>query len=376
MSALPIYLDHAATTPVLPEVTAEITRALEEDFGNPSSRHAVGLRAEERIQAARSLIARQAGASQPSQVIFTSGGTEANALAMLALARKNRTGRIIVSAIEHPSVRNTAALLESTGIGVETVPATAGGWIEPERVAGMTRPDTFLVAVMHVNNETGIEQPVKEIARLVKRRAPRCRVLVDAVQSFTSLPTTLGGMGADLITASAHKVHGPKGVGCLVAAADLHLPPLWGGGDQEGGRRPGTENVPGIVGFARAVELANERGDPERLRDSSRRLLEGIVRCRPEAYAIGDQGRRVPQILAVAVPGVPTEALVNLLEARGLCASSGAACHSRRSLRSHVLEALEIPPDHGVIRLSLSHTTTDEDTTRAVQILEEALPQL
>lgn len=368
-----IYLDHAATTPCRPEVVEAMRRVLLDDFANPSSRHGAGLAAERHLTAARRQIAERVGV-EPAQVTFTSGGTEANALALLSAARR---GHVLISAVEHPSVLETARLLSEAGAEVERIPVSTAGRVDPANAEELVRSDTALVAVMHINNETGIVQPVAEISRAVKARAPRCRVLVDAVQSFTALPVDLVGLGADLISLSAHKIHGPKGVGCLISAPDLHIRHPWGGGDQEAGRRPGTENVPGIVGFGRALELCRaDAAQGQRLRGYSDELVETVRRARSDAYAIGDADHRAPHIVAIAVPGVATEVLINLLEARGVCASSGSACHSRRSLRSHVTKAMKIPAGHGVLRFSLGTVTTDAEIARAVEELTAALGDL
>ena len=363
-----IYLDNAATTRVLPEVAQSMRRVLCEVYGNPSSRHAAGLTAEEHLVQARRVVARGMGVD-PGRLVFTSGGTEANAMAILGLARRQRgRGHVLVSAVEHPSVLNTARMLREHE--VETVPVTGGGWVDPDRLESMIRPETFLVAVMHVNNETGVIQPVADIASVVRKQGDRCRLLVDAVQSFASLDTDLCALGAQMVTASAHKIHGPKGTGCVALAEGLRLAPLWGGGDQEAGVRPGTENVAGAVGFARAVELSDV--DPVRLAGATRQLARAVLRKFPGAAEVGDARRRAPQMVAITVPGLPSEVLVNMLEARGVCVSSGAACHSRSSLRSHVMEAMGVSGGDGVVRISLScsHTTAQE-VARAVEAIEQ-----
>jgi cysteine desulfurase len=374
-NAADTYLDNAATTRVLPEVLAVMSRVLTEGYGNPSSRHRMGLAAEEHLRAARQTLAERVG-GRPEDVVFTSGGTEADSLALLGTARRQgkRARHLLVSAVEHPAVLKTAAMLEREGVQVERIPVTDGGWVDPEQVRAMVREETFLVAVMRVNNETGIRQPTVEVARMVKERNPDCLVLVDAVQALPALPVTLDGVGADLLALSAHKVHGPKGTGCLVLRQGAKVAPLWGGGEQEGGLRPGTENVAGIAGFARAVELLHPDGEQlARQRDA---ILEAVRRGRPDAFPVGDDGRRAPHILCVAVPGVATEVLVNLLGARGVYASSGAACHSRRSLRSHVLDAMRLPADHGVLRFSLSGTTTDAEIERAAGIIGDSFGEI
>jgi cysteine desulfurase len=373
-----IYLDNAATTEVLPEVVQAMTMVMTTDFGNPSSRHAMGAAAEGYLNQARQVVARRLGCP-PAQLIFTSGGTEANALALLGVARAKRPGRhVLCSAIEHASVLDSARLLSDEGADVEQLPVTAQGEVDPAMVASRLRPETVLVAVMHINNETGIVQPVEEIGRVIQahnlQHGTRCRFLVDAVQSFTVMPVGLAQLGADLVTVSAHKIHGPKGVGALAVADNLRLAPLWGGGDQEAHQRPGTENLPGIVGFARAVELSPSSAEHWPAWGTS--FLPDLLARWPRLQLIGEPARRAPHILALAVAGLRSEVLVNALEEQGVFASSGSACHSRRSLRSHVLEAMGLPYDSGVLRLSMSSTTSEADLREVGVRLERVLSQL
>jgi len=272
-------------------------------------------------------------------------------------------------------VLETVRQLARDGFVVEEVPVNGGGVAEPAAVQARLRPDTRLVAVMHVNNETGVRQPVEEIARLVKARQPDCRVLVDAVQSFGLLPTELGPLGADLLTLSAHKIGGPKGAGALALGSGLRLARLWGGGDQESGRRPGTENVPGIIGLAQATRLCSSL-DPVELGRRGAVLLEELARHAPGARVLGDPARRVPHIVCLAVPGVRSEVLANALEERGVVVSTGAACHSRHPRRSHVLEAMGVPSNLGVVRLSLSRHTEEHELVTAAALVGDAIQEL
>ncbi|MCC6746398.1 MAG: cysteine desulfurase [Deltaproteobacteria bacterium] len=365
------YLDHAATSPVDERVAAAMLEALQRTFGNPSSRHPVGLAAERLVRTARQRVAARCGV-ESSQVIFTSGGTEALALGLLGgLRRGGSPAHLLISAVEHAAVRETAKLAQAAGHLVETVPVGPSGWVAPEDLGQRVRPDTALVALMHVNNETGVVQPVAECARQVKARQPRCRLLVDAVQSFTWLPTHLSHLGADLLALSGHKIHGPKGVGALVLAPGVHVAPLWGGGDQEGGRRPGTENVPGIVGLGLAAELAT--GPTEGVSELADRLARAVQTIAPSAYLLGDRARLAPQIRSVALPGRRAEVLVNALAEAGVFVSSGSACHARQGLRSHVTEAMGVPESHAVLRFSLSRSTTPAEIETACLVLERVL---
>ena len=362
----PIYLDNAATSRPHLSVVRAVAEALTNQFGNPSSRHRVGLAADERLQWARGVVARKLAVA-PKQVMFTSGGTEANALAMLGAARRRRGAHVLLSAVEHPSMQGNACLLEQQGYEVERLPVTPGGFVEPDEVARRLRPQTSVVALMHVCNETGIVQPVADVARLVRRQVPRCRMVVDAVQSFCSLPFTLDTLGAHLMTLSGHKLNGPKGIGAVVRAEGVTLPALWGGGSQEAGMRPGTENMPAAVGLARAVELS--RPDPDRLAGYCDDLAGAVMDRFPGSSTVGDPGRRAAHIVAMTVPSLPAEVLVNALEAAGVCVSAGSACHSRRSLASHVAKAMGLPADAGLVRFSPGSLTTDDEVTRAVDII-------
>lgn len=367
-----IYLDNAATTAPDPRVIAAVHDALVQCWGNPSSSHQLGLEAERAVRVARERVAARLEVA-PERVTFTSGGTEALALALLGAARQRpRPGHVLVSAIEHAAVQRTAEQLRAAGHTVETIPVEHSGCVDPDRLAGLLRADTLLVAVMHVNNETGMVQPIEAIAERLRRSHPQARLLVDAVQSFGVLPTRLGALGAHWLALSGHKLHGPKGVGCLVAAPGLALPPLWGGGPQEHGRRPGTENVPGIVGLGVAAELG--KGDPSALERATDRLVEAVLTARPGAYAVGDRARRAPHIAAVALPGLRADTLINRLAELGVYASSQSACRSRGpAVQSHVLAALGVPTGHGVLRLAPHRWLDDAQLDRAGAVLARAL---
>jgi cysteine desulfurase len=371
-----LYLDHAATGPVRPEVVEAMTVALTATFGNPSSRHRLGLEAEELLDRARRTVAARLGLRPGERLVFTSGGTEANALALLGAARAaGRRGRhVLVSAVEHVSVLASAGLLEREGFSVERLPVRPDGRVDLDAAAGLARPDTVLLAVLHVQNETGVVQPAPELARSVRARSPSCLVLVDAVQSFTLLPAGLSTLGADLLSVSGHKIGGPKGIGALVVGTAAKISPLVGGGEQESGLRPGTENVAGAVGMARAVELAP--ADPSRICRARDRLEEAFLSGVRHGVVLGRDAPRAPHIASLAVPGVPSELLANLLESRGVCVSTGAACGSRRRARSHVLEAMGVPPSTGVVRVSLGHSTLDSEVDEAVRILSSLGPDL
>ncbi|MGB9919518.1 MAG: cysteine desulfurase family protein [Moorellales bacterium] len=377
-----VYLDNSATTPVRPEVRAAVYRALETVWGNPSSRHRLGLEAEKAVERARTSLARVLAVS-PEEIVFTSGGTEANNLALKGLARAlRRRGRhLITSAVEHPSVLNVCRQLEAEeGFEVTYLPVDESGLVRPEDVVGALRPDTVLVSIMHVNNEVGAIQPVEEIGRLLARQPEKVYFHVDAVQSFGRLQLRPKAWNIDLLTLSAHKICGPKGVGALYVRRGIRLAPLMAGGDQEGGRRPGTENVPGIVGFGVAAELcaAEAAQAVPRLQELRRRLCEGIRERLPWVRYNGPpEEAAAPHILNVSFY-VPAEWLLHFLEREGIYVSSGAACHSRRPEPSHVLAAMGLAREElgSAIRFSLSSLTTEEDIDYTIAKLGELVPEL
>jgi cysteine desulfurase len=369
-----VYLDNAATTQVDPRIADALSKLMQTHLGNPSSRHALGLHAERAVRNARAAVAERFAVDK-SRVFFTSGATEASALAILGTAAKQRApGHVLVSSTEHPSVLDSAALLSKAGHEVERIPVDQDGVIDAKRLESMLRPETFLVAMMHVNNEVGTVQPVGRLALLVKRKNRRCRVLVDAVQSFGLLATKMDGLSADILVASGHKLHAPSGIGCLALKRGVSLAPIWGGGDQEQGLRPGTENVLGIVALGMAATLG--RGDRQRLADGCRVLQEAVRAALRDSEPVVASERRAPHIVTVTVPGLRAEVVVNALSERGVCVSSGSACHSRRSLRSHVLTALGVADDVEVIRLSLGRLSSDDEISRGAELIESTLKGL
>jgi cysteine desulfurase len=376
-----IYLDNAATTRADPAVVAAMTAVLTEEYGNPSSVHGLGVQAERRIAWARAELAALLGTS-PAAVVFTSGGTEANNLALKGAARayRQRGRHLITTAVEHSSVLEALRSLEAEGFTLTVLPVDGAGRVDPGALRRALRPDTVLVSVMAVNNEVGTVQPVAEVARIVREARGRERtplLHVDAVQSFgrVTLPTA----DVDLLTVSAHKVHGPKGVGALVVGAGVRLEPLLHGGDQQRALRPGTENVPGIVGFGAAAARLRQEGEAavahlQRLRDRLRerlRTIPGLVCNTPETGA-------APHILSVRIPGVRGETLVHRLEVEGIYVSTGSACHSRDPRPSHVLLAMGLSADEALssIRISLARTTTMEEVDAAADALARAAAEL
>ncbi len=398
-----VYLDNAATTRALPEVVAAVRRALEEDFGNPSSPHAYGARAERLLRAAREEVAAALGVS-PGEVVFTSGGTEANNLAIAGTARRlrGRGDHVITTAVEHPSVLEACRALEEEGFRVTVLPCDELGLVAPASLEEALEPGTVLVSTMHVNNEVGAAQPLAAYAEVLARHrrgagrrsgagGPDLPLWhVDAVQSFLHLPFEPRALGVDLLSVSAHKVHGPKGVGALWVRAGVELRPLLRGGGQEEGRRGGTENVPGVAGFAAAVaalrRLADERGGVAGLAAGLaglRGALAGrILELVPEAVVNGPAKSRpadaAPHILSVAFPGLGGEVLVRALEEEGVVAGTGAACSSRRRRESHVLAAMGLPAEvrAGTLRFSLAVTATAAEVEEAAAATGRAVARL
>ncbi len=388
-----VYLDNSATTRARPEVVRAVVSALEETYGNPSSPHGLGFRAERLVKEAREAVARALGA-EPGEVVFTSGGTEANNLALVGAAHalRRRGRRVITTRVEHPSVLRACERLEEEGFEVVYLPVDRLGLISPADMAAALTPDTILVSIQHVNNEVGTVQPLPEVARVLGRGpgAPAGAGTglplwhVDAVQSLGKLSLDVRRLGVDLVSLSAHKIHGPKGCGALYVRTGVKLRPLLVGGGQEGGLRAGTENVPGIAGFGAAVRLAlAEREEAAaRLAALRDRLAEGILRAVPQARLNGALAGRpseaAPHIVSVAFPGLRGEVLVHALEERGVYASTGAACSARRHAASHVLRALGLDPAavEGTLRFSLSPLNTEEDVDAAVAAVGEAVAAL
>lgn len=367
------YLDNGATTRVDERVAEAAMQAMLTAYGNPSSAHRLGAEAARLVATARAQVAAAIGAD-PAEVTFTSGGTEANAIALQGAARKH----IVVSAFEHPSVADAAKALGERGIEVTTVAPSAGGVVSVEDFVAALRPETSLVACMWVQNEIGTVQPVEAIARAVKARAPRCHVHVDAVQALGKLPVDVGAAPFDSLAVSAHKIHGPKGVGALFLRRGARLKPLVHGGGQERGLRPGTEGVPGIVALGLAAELAaaaRAEAAPRmaKLRD---RLWSAIRAALPSARRNGEPSAAAPHILSVGFAGVPAEPLLHALEAEGVYVSAGSACHAKDKKPSPTLRAIGVPDDVGVVRFSLSRLTTDDEIDRAARAVIDCVQKL
>ena len=368
-----VSLDHAATTPLAACARDAMRPYLEEEFGNPSSRHPLGIRAAEALDRAREQLAR-ALLVPARQVVFTSGGTEAANLAVLGCARAAHAhGRhVLVGATEHACVRGAAKALAREGFEVETLRLTPAGDLDLEDLARRLRADTVLLAQMLANNEFGTLYPVRRAAQLVRARARHAKVVVDCVQAFGKLDCAPRELGVDLLAVAGHKLYAPKGVGALYLRRGTLLAPLLLGAGHERGLRPGTENVAGCVGFGAAVEHA-ERGREAtvaRLRALRARLREAVAAL-PGARLLEPGAELLPSILAAVLPGVPAEVRLHHLARRGVFVGTGSACQAAKNALSPALLALGLGDEESrrVLRFSLGATTTEDEIERAARAM-------
>jgi cysteine desulfurase len=377
-----IYLDNAASTAPAEEALAAMVEAARALPANPASAHAAGAAAARALEAARAELAAAIDA-EPAEIVFASGGTEADALGVVGAARAARGRHLVVSALEHPAVTRAAEALAAEGFAVDVVAPGPDGVVRAEAVAAAVRPDTAVVAVMLVQNELGTLQPVAEIARLLGAGPRRPHLHVDAVQAAGLVPLRPRARGADTIALSAHKLHGPRGAGALWVRPGVRLRALWVGGGQERGLRGGTENLPALVGFARAATLARKAraaGAAEAVARRRDRLeaeaLAAVAATAPGARPTVAGAPRAPHIASLAFPGLPAEPLLHALEARGVYASAGSACASKTVGPSPALKAIGVDDRTGVLRLSLSRDTTDADVDEAVRALAGAVAEI
>jgi cysteine desulfurase len=374
-----IYLDYNATTPVDLAVLDAMLPYFAETFGNASSIHSPGQRARSAVDAARSSVAALLGA-KPSEIVFTSGGTESDNLALFGVIAASQELRkhIITTAIEHHAVLNAAQALEKLGVAVTYVSVGRDGVVDPEDIRRALKPETILVSVMHANNELGTIQPVEEIGRI----AAAAKVLFhcDAVQTAGKMPLDVNRLGVDLLSISAHKFYGPKGVGALYMRSGTPLEPQFHGGHHERDRRPGTENVPGIVGLGKAAELArkNIMTDCARITSLRNRLEAALLASCADARVNGNCAQRVSNTSNISFHAAGGEALVIALDLQGIACSTGAACSSGAVGPSHVLMAIGLSPDEArsSLRFSLGRTTTGEEIDQVIALIPQAVERL
>src|SRR5580698_10764049 len=372
MSTAPIYLDYNATTPVDPAVLDAMLPFLRGEFGNPSSAHGLGSRAHDGVEVARAEVAALIGA-EPDEIVFTSGGTEASNIAIRGAVRIDARRRdVVTSTIEHPATEACCAFLEAEKHNITRVATATNGLIDPGRVAAAIGNTTALVTIIHAQNEIGTIQPIAEIAAAVRRHG--ALVHVDAAQSVGKIAVNVRELGADLLSIAGHKLYAPKGVGVLYIRRGVELPPLLRGAGQERGRRPGTENVPYIVGLGEACRIAGAMLEREskRLSGLARDLFAALKREIPDIVLVGDPKRRLPNTLNVLFPNASGRKILE--KCRHVMASTGSACHADSEEPSAILTALGIARDNalGAVRLSLGRGTTKEDVADAAADLAAA----
>jgi cysteine desulfurase len=373
------YFDHNATTPVAPEVVETMVSCLGQVYGNASSIHHFGQSAKQRLEAARRQVAALIHAN-PSDIVFTSGGTEADNMAVLGVVHgvARRPAHVITTAMEHPAVLGPCKQLEAAGVAVTRLRIGSGGTVSADDVDRAMRPETVLVSVMHANNELGTIQPIADIARLT--RAAGIPLHVDGVQALGKIPVDVDALGVDLYSMSGHKLYAPKGAGALYVRKGTRLAPIVFGGHHERDRRPGTENVPGIAAFGAAAELAgrNLASDMERIGSLRDRLENAILESIPGTGVNGSRWNRTPNTSNVYFDGIDGEALVIALDLRGFAVSTGAACSSGAIAPSHVLTALGLSADRAraSMRFSLGRSNDAAQVDALVRALQASVTHL
>jgi cysteine desulfurase len=373
-----IYMDHSATTPVAPEVLEAMLPYFGERFGNASSLHSFGLEAKEALEESRAKVAALLGA-QPEEIIFTSGGTESDNLALKGIVyrskEKGKGNHIITSSIEHPAILETCRNLETQGFDVTYLPVTKDGLIDPGTLESAIRKETVLISVMHANNDIGTIQPLKEIGEIAAEKDVFFHT--DAVQTAGKIPIDVNDMGLDLLSISAHKLYGPKGVGALYVRKGTRLDSIVQGGGHERGLRSGTENVAGIVGLASAADLAGQEMEFEakRLTGLRDKLAKMVLDSVKDAWINGTMEKRLPGNLNFGFRYVEGESLLLFLDSKGIAVSTGSACSSKKLEPSHVLLSLGLKPEecHGSLRITMGRSNTEEDVDYVARSITEAV---
>lgn len=374
-----IYLDNAATTKIHPEVLEEMLPYFDEYYGNPSSIYSLGAKSKMAVMEARERIANSLGALT-EEIYFTAGGTEADNWAILGVAEayKNKGKHIITTNIEHHAVLHTCAYLEKQGFEVTYIGVDAAGVVDVAALEAAIRPDTILVSVMYANNEIGTMQPIAEIGRITREKGVLFHT--DAVQAYCQIPIDVNALEIDLLSASAHKIKGPKGIGFLYIRRGLKIRSFIHGGAQERKRRAGTENVPGIVGFGKAVSLAQDSMEARTADEIQKRdyLIKGILEKIPHSKLNGHISERLPNNVNISFQFIEGEGMLMLLDMAGICASSGSACTSGSLDPSHVLLAIGLPHEiaHGSLRLTLDEEITYEELDYTIETLASVVARL
>ena len=374
-----IYLDYAATTPVDPEVVKAMSPFFTDAFGNPSSTYSYGQEAKGAIEEARGRVSQLIGA-EVDEIVFTSGGTESDNFALMGVAYANeaRGNHIITTPVEHHAVTETCKYLEERGFRITYLPVDEYGLVDPSDVEKAITGDTILISVMHANNEMGTIEPIAEIGKIAKER--EICFHTDAVQTVGHLPVDVDELGVDLLSLSAHKFYGPKGVGALYIRRGIEIAPFMHGGEQEKHRRAGTENVPGIVGLGRAIELSRQEmgNETDRLTSLRDKLIMGILEGIEHTRLNGHPSMRLPNNVNISFGFLEGESIVLNLDLEGICVSTGSACSSASLEPSHVLSAMELSSEqvYGSVRLSLGKWTSEEMIGRVLEILPKIIHKL
>jgi cysteine desulfurase len=375
-----VYLDHSATSPVLPEVREAMLPYLEGIFGNPSSLHDWGEPSREAMDKAREQVAGLIGTSEPDEVIFTSSGTESNNLAIkgIAAAQQTKGKHIIISAIEHFSVMNSARTLEKSGFQLTMIPVDKNGLVNPDDVRNSIRPDTVLVSIMHANGEVGTIEPIQEISKITREK--KIIFHTDAVATCGTIPINVKELGVDALSLAGNQFYGPKGIGALWVRRGVRIIPLMDGGIQEGGRRAGTENVPAIVGLGKAAELA-AGSIPDRVRKLTPmrdKLLQQLPGKIGHMIVTGHPEKRLPGLASFCVEFIEGESMLMLLNSQGIAVSSGSSCTSRALKASHVLIAMGFSHEiaQGSILFTIGIENSSEDMDYALEVMPPIVQRL
>ncbi|MBN2074736.1 MAG: cysteine desulfurase NifS [Dehalococcoidales bacterium] len=374
-----IYLDYAATTPMRSEVLEEMQPYLTEAFGNPSSIYSYGHEAKTGMDKARTAVARLLAARE-EEIVFTGGGTEADNFAIkgVGFANRSKGNHIITSSIEHHAVLETCQFMETQGFTVTYLPVNEYGMLNPDDVKKAITPETILITIMHANNEIGTIQPISEIGKIAHEAGVYFHT--DAVQTVGHIPADVNELNVDMLSTSAHKLYGPKGVGALYIRKGTRIVPLIHGGEQEHNRRASTENVAGIVGFGKAAELAKLELEEESARITSMRdrLIDNLVTKIDEIQLNGHPTQRLPNNINLTIAYTEGESIVLNLDLKGICASTGSACTSSSLEPSHVLVAIGLPQEiaYSSFRMTLGKWNTEEDIDRVIQVLPEVIASL